>query len=115
MQAHTGKRPIIYTDPKFHREVLEGEFTDYHFWLRSVAAETELGYRDRRWSFWQFTTTGTCRAWPAGSTATASTARQATGTACCDGCKPGTNASAKHGHAVIDDAGGMGFQQSAGN
>ena len=39
MEAHTGKRPIIYTDPKFHREVLEGEFTDYHFWLRSVAAE----------------------------------------------------------------------------
>ncbi len=38
MEAHTGKRPIIYTDPKFHREVLEGEFTNYHFWLRSVAA-----------------------------------------------------------------------------
>ena len=58
MQAHTGKRPIIYTDPKFHREVLEGEFTDYHFWLRSVAAEPEVLYRDRTWAFWQFTTTG---------------------------------------------------------
>ena len=45
MEAHTGKRPIIYTDPKFHREVLEGEFTDYHFWLRSVAAEPEAIYR----------------------------------------------------------------------
>lgn len=58
MQAHTGKRPIIYTDPKFHREVLEGEFPDYHFWLRSVAAEPEAIYRQRSWSFWQFTTTG---------------------------------------------------------
>ena len=58
MQAHTGKRPIIYTDPKFHREVLEGEFTDYHFWLRSVAAEPDAVYRERSWSFWQFTTTG---------------------------------------------------------
>jgi lysozyme len=58
MQAHTGKRPIIYTDPKFHREVLEGEFTDYHFWLRSVAARPELKYRRRNWAFWQFTTTG---------------------------------------------------------
>ena len=25
MEAHTGKRPIIYTDITFHREVLEGE------------------------------------------------------------------------------------------
>ena len=47
MQAHTGKRPIIYTDPKFHREVLEGEFTEYHFWLRSVAAEPDAVYRER--------------------------------------------------------------------
>ncbi len=58
MEAHTGKRPIIYTDPKFHHEVLEGEFTDYHFWLRSVATEPDAVYRDRSWSFWQFTTTG---------------------------------------------------------
>jgi lysozyme len=58
MEAHTGKRPIIYTDPKFHHEVLEGEFTDYHFWLRSVAAEPDQIYRQRSWSFWQFTTTG---------------------------------------------------------
>jgi lysozyme len=58
MQAHTGKRPIIYTDPKFHREVLQGEFTDYHFWLRSVAAEPAAVYGERSWAFWQFTTTG---------------------------------------------------------
>jgi lysozyme len=58
MQAHTGKRPIIYTDPKFHREVLEGEFAEYHFWLRSVAARPEAKYRGRNWAFWQFTTTG---------------------------------------------------------
>jgi lysozyme len=58
MQAHTGKRPIIYTDPKFHHEVLEGEFPEYHFWLRSVAAEPDAVYLERPWSFWQFTTTG---------------------------------------------------------
>ena len=58
MQAHTGKRPIIYTDPAFHREVLEGELRDYHFWLRSVAAEPDEVYRRRSWAFWQFTTTG---------------------------------------------------------
>jgi lysozyme len=58
MEAHTGKRPIIYTDPKFHREVLEGEFADHDFWLRSVAAKPEAKYRARNWAFWQFTTTG---------------------------------------------------------
>jgi lysozyme len=58
MQAHTGKRPIIYTDPVFHREVLEGKFPDYHFWLRSVAAEPGRLYGERPYAFWQFTTTG---------------------------------------------------------
>ncbi|MGE3872955.1 MAG: GH25 family lysozyme [Parvibaculaceae bacterium] len=58
MEAHSGKQPIIYTDPKFHREVLEGEFPDHHFWLRSVAAMPEAKYPARNWVFWQFTTTG---------------------------------------------------------
>lgn len=58
MEAHTGKQPIIYTDPKFHRDVLEGEFSNYRFWLRSVAAKPKEVYETRDWSFWQFTTTG---------------------------------------------------------
>jgi len=58
-ESHTGKRPIIYTDPRFHRDVLEGEFPDYQFWLRSVAAEPADVYQQRGWTFWQFTTTGT--------------------------------------------------------
>ncbi len=59
MEAHTGKRPIIYTDPVFYRDVLDGAFTNYHFWLRSVAAEPGEVYPQRSWAFWQFTTTGT--------------------------------------------------------
>jgi lysozyme len=58
MEAHTGKRPIIYTDITFHKEVLEGEFNDYPYWVRSVAAEPHERYNGRRWTFWQFTTTG---------------------------------------------------------
>ncbi len=58
MEEHTGKRPIIYTDPAFHRDVLQGELRSYHFWLRSVAAEPNEIYRKRSWAFWQFTTTG---------------------------------------------------------
>ena len=58
MEDYTGKKPIIYTDPLFHREVLQGELPNYHFWLRSVAAEPQDKYSDRSWTFWQFTTTG---------------------------------------------------------
>ncbi len=59
MEAHTGKRPIIYTDITFHQEILEGELEDYPFWIRSTAAEPSERYRGREnWMFWQYTTTG---------------------------------------------------------
>ncbi len=37
LEAHYGKRPIIYTTVDFHRDILVGEFKNYHFWLRAVA------------------------------------------------------------------------------
>ncbi|MEH3146886.1 MAG: GH25 family lysozyme [Methylobacterium frigidaeris] len=58
MEAYTGKRPIIYTDITFHKDVLEGELEDYPHWLRSTAAEPENRYANRRWMLWQFTSTG---------------------------------------------------------
>jgi lysozyme len=60
LEAHTGKRPIIYTDISFHKDVLEGvrEFDQYPFWIRSTAARPEERYHQRRWEFWQYTTTG---------------------------------------------------------
>lgn len=58
MEYHTGKKPIIYTDINFHRDVLEGEFPDHEFWLRSVAAEPRERFRNRPWTFWQYTATG---------------------------------------------------------
>jgi lysozyme len=61
MERHTGKRPIIYTDIPFHREVLEGELRDYPMWVRSTAAEPHerySGHAGRRWTMWQYTTTG---------------------------------------------------------
>ena len=58
MEAHTGKRPIIYTDIPFHREVLAGELSDYPYWVRSTAAEPHERYQNRRWTMWQYTTTG---------------------------------------------------------
>ena len=58
IEAHYGKRPIIYTTVDFHRENLAGHFGDYHFWVRSVAAHPEKIYPARRWAFWQYTSTG---------------------------------------------------------
>ena len=58
LERHTGKRPVIYTDIPFHEEVLEGQLTDYAFWIRSTANEPSMRYRNRDWAFWQFTTTG---------------------------------------------------------
>jgi len=59
MEAHTGKMPIIYTDMTFHKDILEGEYFDNAFWLRSTAAEPHHRYRNRMWTFWQWTQTGT--------------------------------------------------------
>jgi lysozyme len=41
MEAYSGKRPIIYTDPKFHREVLEGEFPQSLFLAALGGGEAE--------------------------------------------------------------------------
>ncbi|SDG23420.1 glycoside hydrolase family 25 protein [Pelagibacterium luteolum] len=59
MEAHTGKVPIIYTDINFHRDILEGVPLDNPMWLRSVAAEPRDRYRNRDFTFWQYTQTGT--------------------------------------------------------
>ncbi|WP_029618818.1 glycoside hydrolase family 25 protein [Pseudorhizobium marinum] len=58
IEAHYGKRPIIYTTVDFHRDNLVGHFDDYHFWIRSTAAHPEDIYASRRWAFWQYTATG---------------------------------------------------------
>ena len=58
MERYTGKRPIIYTDITFHRDVLEDELPDYPHWVRSTAAEPEQRFANRQWMLWQFTSTG---------------------------------------------------------
>lgn len=58
LERHYGKRPIIYTAPDFYEDNLSGELTDYHFWLRSVAAHPSQRYPNRRWLFWQYSGSG---------------------------------------------------------
>lgn len=58
LEAFYGKRPIIYTSVDFHRDNLQGAFQDHYFWVRSVAKHPSEIYPDRRWAFWQYTSTG---------------------------------------------------------
>ncbi|MCO0615752.1 glycoside hydrolase, partial [Lutimaribacter sp. EGI FJ00015] len=58
LERHYGQRPIIYTAPDFYRDNLRGEFSDYPFWLRSVAAHPSKVYPDRKWLFWQYSGSG---------------------------------------------------------
>ena len=58
LERHYGQRPIIYTAPDFYRDNLKGEFQDYPFWLRSVAAHPSKVYPGRKWVFWQYSGSG---------------------------------------------------------
>jgi lysozyme len=58
IEAHYGKRPIIYTSVDFHADNLVGQFNEYPFWLRSTAAHPSKPYPGRKWLFWQYTGTG---------------------------------------------------------
>jgi len=58
MERAYGKRPVIYTAVDFHRDVMQGEFTDYTIWVRSVKYHPSVKYGDRRWRFWQHTAEG---------------------------------------------------------
>ncbi len=58
MERAYGKRPVIYTSIDFHRDVMQGEFTDYPIWVRSVKCNPALRYGARKWRFWQHTAEG---------------------------------------------------------
>lgn len=66
MENHYGKRPVIYADIPFHKDVLaNGELSEYPFWIRAVKDPPHTRYSNRKWSFWQFTATGTIPGIPA--------------------------------------------------
>jgi lysozyme len=58
LEKYYGQRPVIYTSPDFHDDNLEGEFKEYAFWLRSVAAHPRKTYPGRKWMFWQYSGSG---------------------------------------------------------
>ncbi len=58
MERAYGKKPVIYTSVDFHRDVLQGEFSEYPIWVRSVKYYPTVKYGDRVWHFWQHTAQG---------------------------------------------------------
>ena len=58
VERHYGQKPVIYTAPDFYADNLKGEFKDYSFWLRSVAAHPKSKYPGRDFAFWQYSGTG---------------------------------------------------------
>ena len=58
VERHYGVKPIIYTAPDFYEDNLKGQFTDYSFWLRSVAVHPKGRYPNREFAFWQYSGTG---------------------------------------------------------
>jgi lysozyme len=58
LERHYGKRPIIYTTPDFYKETGIGKMYGETFWLRSVAGHPRKTYPGARWTFWQYTGTG---------------------------------------------------------
>jgi lysozyme len=54
-EAWYGKRPIIYTDIPFYRDVLsDGSFSEYPLWVRSVKRLPQDIYKGRKWALWQY-------------------------------------------------------------
>ncbi len=58
IEAHYGKRPLIYTSIDFYRDNQLWRVGSYDFWLRSVAAHPDEIYGGRPWTFWQYSATG---------------------------------------------------------
>lgn len=58
LQAHYGRRPLLYTTVDFFRETGVGKLKGTEFWLRSVAGHPRQIYPGAFWTIWQYTGTG---------------------------------------------------------
>ncbi|UTS81798.1 glycoside hydrolase family 25 protein [Phaeobacter piscinae] len=58
LEAHYGRRPVLYTTVDFYRDTGIGRLRGTEFWLRSVADHPHVTYPGALWRFWQYTGTG---------------------------------------------------------
>ncbi len=52
VEAHFGRRPIVYTTREFHDAHLSGQLLAERFWLRSLVLPP--GFRQSQWVLWQY-------------------------------------------------------------
>jgi lysozyme len=52
VEAHFGKRPVVYVTPEFHQAYLDRYFETESFWVRSLLWSPSI--RKHRWVFWQY-------------------------------------------------------------
>ncbi|TLP69099.1 glycoside hydrolase [Parasedimentitalea maritima] len=58
LEAHYGRRPVIYTTVDFYQDTGIGRLSGTEFWLRSVAGHPAQVYPGASWNFWQYSGTG---------------------------------------------------------
>lgn len=52
LEAHYGRRPLIYTTREFHDAHLAGAFAEEGFWIRSLVLPP--AFREDQWLVWQY-------------------------------------------------------------
>jgi lysozyme len=52
VEAHYGKRPVVYVTREFHQAYLDGYLNTESFWVRSLFLPPSI--REQSWLFWQF-------------------------------------------------------------
>lgn len=52
VEAHFGRKMVIYATKDAYTKLIAGRFTDRPFWFRAIAAAPVL--KDRKWTFWQY-------------------------------------------------------------
>lgn len=59
MEAHYGKKPIVYSTVDFYEGILSGGgLEDYPIWVRSTKHQPSVRYGARKWHFWQYQSDG---------------------------------------------------------
>jgi lysozyme len=58
LEAHYGRRPLVYTTVDFFADTGIGRLRGTEFWLRSVAGHPRQVYPGAFWTFWQYSGTG---------------------------------------------------------
>ena len=57
LEAHYGRRPLIYTTDEFDAAYLQGQLASHTFWVRSLHALPR--FRKDQWVIWQYHDSGT--------------------------------------------------------